>query len=73
MNPQDTFTGHDHCTGAGTSGVNGLVPGVTAAEGQLVPWLNVNSQIFSVESVHPNDLGTTLYAQALEDALVAHP
>jgi len=75
VNPQTTFTGHNLCTGAGVSGINGLQFTVTPAEDPLISHFGsfVNGQFVSRTSVHPNELGTSLYAEALEEALAVHP
>lgn len=71
VNPQTRFSGHNLCTGQ-ESGINGLQFGVTPGENRLVPWLAINGSGASQTSVHPNQLGTSLYAEALEDALASH-
>jgi hypothetical protein len=73
VDTQSRFTGHNLCTGQ--SGINGLQFTVTPAEDRTLPFLGilVNGQFVSRTSVHPNDYGTSLYSQALEDALALHP
>lgn len=75
VDTQSKFTGHNLCTGAGVSGINGLQFSVTAGEAPSLPHFGffVQGQYVSRTSVHPNELGTGLYAQALEAALAAHP
>lgn len=70
VDTQATFTGHNLCTGD-ASGINKLQGTVTPGEDRLLPFLKyvVNGQFVSRTSVHPNNLGTGLYSQALEDAL----
>ncbi|HEU5222502.1 MAG TPA: SGNH/GDSL hydrolase family protein [Candidatus Lumbricidophila sp.] len=69
VDPQTRFQGHTLCSDAGeviygASGINGIVLNFTPGDAPMSP----NSPT-SAQSVHPNDLGTTLYAQALQDAL----
>lgn len=74
VDTQATFTGHNLCTGQGVSGINGLQFTRTAGEDPLLWWFKIlPSTYVSQTSVHPNGLGTDLYAEALEDALAAHP
>lgn len=75
VDTQARFSGHNLCTGPGAAGITGLEFTVTPGEDPLIPGLGffVNGQSVSRISVHPNDLGTSLYAQALEDALALHP
>lgn len=75
VDPQTTFTGHNLCTGSGVSAINGLQFTVTPAEDPLSPHfgLFVSGQFVSRTSVHPNELGTSLYAEALEAGLAANP
>jgi len=71
VDTQEKFTGHNLCTGDGVSGINGLQWTVTPGESPLVPGLGFFTAdgFVSRTSVHPNNLGTDLYSQALEDAL----
>ncbi|WP_157981591.1 SGNH/GDSL hydrolase family protein [Protaetiibacter intestinalis] len=68
--PQSQFTGHNLCTT--TSGINGLVftqtPGDKPMFEMPVPGPNFGLGV-SQESVHPNTLGTSYFAAALEDVL----
>jgi GDSL-like Lipase/Acylhydrolase family len=69
-NPEPFFTGHNLC--ASSSAENGLVfhqsPGDKPMFSFPVPGPNFNVGV-SQQSAHPNPLGTTYYASALQDAL----
>ena len=68
-NPQPYFTGRNLC--AGNSAMNSLVLSMTP--GDLPQGLPGDySTPVSQESAHPNSVGTTMYSDALEDALVGN-
>lgn len=73
VDTQAKFTGRNLCTPE--SGINGLQFEVTPGEDPMFPWLDlvVADKGASQTSVHPNDVGTGLYARALEDALASRP
>ena len=68
--PQPLFTGHNLCTSnpAENPLVFTLTPGDKPMFSFPFPGPNLNAGI-SQQSVHPNTLGTTYYATALQDAL----
>lgn len=75
VDPRPQFSGSNLCTA--TSAINGLVAGLTPGEHAL---LHIGNQGYlnsagwvSQQSVHPNELGTDLYTNALEAALALHP
>ncbi|GAB2471290.1 GDSL-type esterase/lipase family protein [Xylanimonas ulmi] len=74
VDTQESFTGHNLCTGDGVSGINGLEFKVTPGEDPLLSFFGflVSGQFVSRTSVHPNGIGTDLYSQALENALAHH-
>lgn len=76
VDPRPSFSGNNLCTGSG-SAINGLTLVTTPGEN---PYLRVgdlgfvaNGSYVSQVSVHPNSIGTQLYANALEAALALHP
>ena len=73
VDPQPEFSGHNLCNTSPTVGINWLTPVLTPGESSaLIPYdwgFDINGTLASQESVHPNDLGTDLYSDALEDAL----
>jgi len=75
VDPQPYFSGHNLCTSS--SGINTPILVATPGEDAMFMindlGLLVNGTYASQESVHPNDCGTQLYADALEDALALHP
>lgn len=67
--PTAHFNTHSMCNPTSGAGINSLLTTMTAGDqtwGILLP----NTAPVSSESVHPNNMGTSLYAYALEDVLV---
>ncbi len=65
---QPFFTGRNLC--ASNSAMNALVSSFTP--GDLPPGIFPGQTPFSQQSAHPNQNGTSLYSEALEDALVGY-
>ncbi|RNB51039.1 hypothetical protein EDM22_04890 [Agromyces tardus] len=69
IDPQTTYEGHTLCSSLvpADSGMNGLVlDDFTPGDKPF----NIADSLVSQQSVHPTDLGTTLYSDAVEAALV---
>lgn len=64
--PTLEFAGKNLCETP--SAINGVVLTLTDGEGPQLPWFTDLGA--SQESVHPNYLGTDLYAEVMEDALI---
>jgi len=77
VDPTSNFSGHNLCTGVGTTAINGIDTTATPGENALVRIGNLgfltNGSYASQTSVHPNTLGTQYYANALQAALALHP
>lgn len=75
VDPRPYFSGHNLCSG--TSAINGLDFVPRPGENALFIFGNLgfmtDGGYVSQVSVHPNDYGTDLFAEALEDALALHP
>lgn len=76
VDPRSEFSGSNLCTGEGISAINGLVPSLTPGEGAYfqidgLRFWGTTSPV-SQQSVHPNELGTDLYANAVEAELALH-
>lgn len=73
VDPQTTFAGKSLCTGGSISGITGLEFLLTPGEPStftIGDWRIVAPEgLASQTSIHPNDLGTGYYAQAIQSAL----